>query len=307
MITTTPGYSGYTGPSIAKLPRFIQEMILNPPRAGQGVNNYLFRLARLLHAFYDDHIIAKILWAATRDCGRVVGDREIFRAIENSKPYSWQPGVPSAWAGMPKWPEIDWDKRNRILDAGKSLPSLQEASPAQPGGDTETIIDALFPNNPLICAAHSEQAFATLSRANWRGRLAEMQFIVPNTMSAMWGVTMEGKPSARCLSNTGPRRFLVCEFDDGKTDDHATLLRYLEVGSLQLALVVFSGGKSLHGWFFCDGHGEDDTKVFMTEAVSVGADPATWTRCQLVRMPEGIRDNGNRQSVYYYNPAVISK
>jgi hypothetical protein len=43
----------------------------------------------------------------------------------------------------------------------------------------------------------------------------------------------------------------------------------------------------------------------MHHAVIFGADPATWTQSQFVRMPDGRRDNGNRQTVFYLNPGVI--
>ena len=42
------------------------------------------------------------------------------------------------------------------------------------------------------------------------------------------------------------------------------------------------------------------------DAVSLGADRATWTRSQFVRMPDGTRDNGNRQAVYFFNPEVLN-
>lgn len=44
----------------------------------------------------------------------------------------------------------------------------------------------------------------------------------------------------------------------------------------------------------------------MRYAVSLGADHATWTRSQFVRLPDGTRDNGHRQAVYYFAPGVIS-
>ena len=43
----------------------------------------------------------------------------------------------------------------------------------------------------------------------------------------------------------------------------------------------------------------------MRYAVSLGADRATWTRSQFVRMPDGTRDNGKRQTVYFFNPEVL--
>ena len=66
-----------------------------------------------------------------------------------------------------------------------------------------------------------------------------------------------------------------------------------------------SGGKSLHGWFFCAGQPEERLLRLMRYAVSLGADPATWTRSQFVRVPDGTRDNGKRQAVYLFNPEVI--
>jgi len=110
--------------------------------------------------------------------------------------------------------------------------------------------------------------------------------------------------SDRCLKNTGERHFLIVEFDTGTTDEHAALLLHL-AGRAPLTLAVFSGSKSLHGWFYCAGVAEEKVSRFFRYAVSLGADRATWTRCQLVRMPDGLRDDGNKQTVYFFNPQVI--
>ncbi len=110
--------------------------------------------------------------------------------------------------------------------------------------------------------------------------------------------------SAHTLDNTGPRRFLVTEFDSGTLDDHAALLLHLAAYD-PLVLAVHSGGKSLHGWFFCAGEPEEKLERFMRYAVSLGADPATWTRSQFVRMPDGRRDNGKRQAIHFFNPSLI--
>ena len=70
-------------------------------------------------------------------------------------------------------------------------------------------------------------------------------------------------------------------------------------------LAVHSGGKSIHGWFYCAGQVECRLRRFMENAVSLGADRALWTRSQFVRMPDGTRENGNRQCVYFFNPEVL--
>ena len=110
----------------------------------------------------------------------------------------------------------------------------------------------------------------------------------------------------RCLANTGPRHYLVVEFDQGSFDQHAALLWHLRKFA-PLMICVHSGGKSLHGWFFVADESEPVIEEFFRYAVSLGADPATWTRCQLVRMPDGQRDNGKRQRVVFFDPEGACK
>jgi len=106
-------------------------------------------------------------------------------------------------------------------------------------------------------------------------------------MTAIEGLTKDGKPSHHALSITGPRRFLICEFDTGKTDEHAALLLHLGTFA-PLVCTVHSGGKSLHGWFYVCGQAEAKVEKFFRYAVSLGADQATWGRshscgCQTAR------------------------
>jgi hypothetical protein len=93
---------------------------------------------------------------------------------------------------------------------------------------------------------------------------------------------------------------LICEFDTGTADDHAAILIHL-AGFAPLVCAVHSGGKSLHGWFFVAGQPEAKVEKFFRYAVTLGADRATWTRSQFVRMPDVTRDNGKRQTVFFLN------
>lgn len=169
---------------------------------------------------------------------------------------------------------------------------------------TEEIIDALFPGNALLCCGRSNSDFETKLREEWRGELSVLQLIVPSPMRARSGLTQDGKQSSHALSITGQRRFLVVEFDQGDVDDHAALLWHLALKA-PLGMVVYSGSKSLHGWFFCAGQPEERLRQVMRYCVSLGADRVTWTRSQFVRMPDGTREGGKRQIVYYFNPEVI--
>jgi len=156
--------------------------------------------------------------------------------------------------------------------------------------------------------------------------LDQMQFIVPSPMIRIKGLAKNGRRSMRSLENTGDRRFLVVESDPKdwkflsdrlkaqfgteenykqiKKDEAAAVLWHLAqtAPKFPLVMVVDSAGKSLHGWFYVAGAPEDEVQAFFKRAVARGADKATWTRCQFVRMPGGARDNGKRQSIIYFNP-----
>jgi len=203
---------------------------------------------------------------------------------------------------------------------------LWEASPVRLDSDepkTDQIIELLFPGNPLLCCAWSRHHVDTRVRGNWY-KLQDLQFNVPNPMIAQQGVTQEGKLSAHALSNTGPRRFLIVEFDfaSSNSDEEARLLEQLSTEGQDvkdlcsalllhlaerapLALAVYSGGKSLHGWFYCANVPEQTIWRTFQYAVLLGADRANWTPSQFARMPDGRRESGSRQTVYFFNPEVV--
>ena len=233
-------------------------------------------------------------------------------------------GVPSTV--VDRWLSRDFELIGAVAGMGSSLVDLWEASPVRlksNEANTDKVIDFLFPGNPLLCCGWTRHRFDTRPRQHWH-KLHDLQFIVPNPMTAKQGLTREGKLSVHALSNTGPRRFLIVEFDfdASNSDEEARLLERLasegrDVRDLcaalllhlaekaPLVLTVHSGGKSLHGWFYCQGVSEEQVWRFFRYAVSVGADHANWTGSQFARMPDGLRENGRRQTVYFFNPKVV--
>lgn len=293
-----------------ELPQFLLDLLKSPPRAGEGVHGWLFRVARQLHTHFPAPEIIIILESHVQNCGRQVSRKEITEAVQNSLPCAWQPrGDAPAMQPVAKWPSVNKEQREAIVREG-GLVDLWEASRVRIEDNeqhTEEIIDALFPSNPLLCCGKSNSDFDTKPRKEWRGQMSSLALIVPSQMSAVTGLTKDGRESKHTLNNTGPRRFLICEFDTGTADDHAALI--LHLGQFApLVCAVHSGGKSLHGWFYVEKSAPDKIQKFFRYAVSLGADPATWTRSQFVRMPGGARDNGNRQTVYFlnFNPLFTS-
>lgn len=325
---------------IERARRYISRM--EPAIAGSGGHDRTFAAAAVLvHGFALERETALALlseWNGTH-CRPPWSDRELIHKIDSAMacPSEKSPGYligdespPAAFHGppvkpVPAWPERDHERILALLGHSfLSLSDLEEISPRSPADlfDPYAILDKLFLSrkewNPWLCLAKEINAPATRRRSDWQGHLERARFIVPNRMTGPKGKTQDGRESVRCLTNTGPRRFLVIECDFTEERD-APLFESLHktggtvadlcatvIGHLAefapLVMAVHSGGKSLHGWFSVLNQSEKDLKRFMRWACLYGADKATWTRCQLVRMPCGVRDNGRPQSVHFFNP-----
>jgi len=225
-----------------------------------------------------------------------------------------------------RWLDPNFELIGAVAHTGNGLVDLWDASPIRLDSNkpkTDEIIDILFPGNPLLCCGWTRHHFDTRPRGHWY-KLHALQFIVPNPMTTLQGRTKKRRLSAHALANTGARRFLIVEFDfDAKrSTQEARLLATLETEGRDvrdlcaalllhlaeeapLALAVYSGGKSLHGWFCCAGVADETILPFFRYAVSLGADPANWSRSQFARMPDGLRENHKRQTVYFFNPELV--
>src|SRR5260221_4465412 len=237
-----------------------------------------------------------------------------------------RPSLPPSRA----WPEADTQLITNQIEDGWRLVDLVAGSPVKfddaLASYTEAIIDTLFPGDPLLCVGKSQFLFATRRREIWRGHLARFPLIVPNPMLDYVGRTAEGNWTEHTKEQTGQRCYLVVEFDfaefgrAGQTPScWAPLVReWRKCGitvadvcaaldlhlarELPLVCVTHSGNKSLHGWYYVVGQHPAALRCFMEHAVRLGADRATWTRSQFVRIPGGLRENGQRQRVFYFDP-----
>jgi hypothetical protein len=69
-----------------ELPLWLQGLLAAPPRAGEGVHQWLFRVARQLHAHLPAGEIVRLLENRVAQCGRAVPRFEILAAVQNSLP-----------------------------------------------------------------------------------------------------------------------------------------------------------------------------------------------------------------------------
>jgi len=205
--------------AIAELPKYAQDRLRSCPRPGQGVNPWIFNTALSLTRYFEDDDIIEILEAFVSCDGR---EREMLRAVARAREIANEEERGGSQLRA-LWPAVDYTMVHRtVIDCPVRLKDLESISPVRVGGDapmTEEILDTLFPGNPLLCFGKWPWSFWTRPREHWRGRESTFQFIVPNPMIKETGVGKDGKESKRCLANTGPRRFLVTEFDISEKDE----------------------------------------------------------------------------------------
>ena len=263
-------------------------------------------------------------------------DRDVRRAIEY---VSGNPAGGSYGRDPARWPDPNIPM---LRDLVASYPTFnanallyhssnESASYSSP----YSILEKLFHPKALVCSGPERNDANTRSLESF-SRLKDFQncqFIVPSPMAKRSGKNQEGKDSVRCLDATGPRRWLVIECDFKKEDDSgnptvwaplieewqaqgltvqdssARVLRHLARNQFPFCMVVDSGNKSLHGWFWVKDQPEtagSPLQAFMSQAAELGADTQLYTKCQFVRFPNGYRSSKSKiQEVIYFRPGAI--
>lgn len=297
------------------LPPDILALIGVPPRAGAGLHHWIFLAALKLRRRFSPDAIFKILRRAVTNCGRHVPDTEIHDAVKNSASVKLEKTAATNPERNGKaWPDVDRVAVMRIASAiNRPVEALERAydwsgMPPSIPECVSAMARILFPGDPLICAGKEPWSMICRRVSEWGTELSSTALIVPSPMTAQTGLNKWGRSSTRCLQNTGPRRFLVIEFDILSIEEQAAIHNHLS-WRYPLALVLHSGGKSLHGWYYVAGVPEDELRGFMNYAVSLGADPHSWTPCHMVRTPGGLRRYGvefRLQRPIFFNPTYAA-
>ena len=213
--------------------------------------------------------------------------------------------------GQPEYDERhldDWIDENGMPDVAE----WKSTSPGNPSYfDAVRFVRCAFRKDELICLGAMGKKgmyFETFPREDHEGNF---NLIVPSPMAAAVGRKDDGKLSPRCLGNQPKkRRFYVMECDRYGADQHRQLAACLALldhhqGQVQLAACVHSGGKSLHFWLRVDHLDEAAQEGVIHNAVKLGADPATRSKIQLVRLPWGWREKDVRQQLLWVDGAAL--
>ena len=236
-------------------------------------------------------IAERMGWHGTRDF-----TSEIKRAVRDAH-RAIKAGPAPERDKLPDWPLV-----NRGARAARTGVAL--FGPQACGATAKDAWATIYRSGDWVCAGANEFQAETRPVEEWADFLHNVQFCVPNAMRAAEGRLADGKPSARCRGNAcRRRRWLVVECDLG-TDlkEQCAVLSSLDHARCPLRLAVFSGGKSVHGWFDAAGLSDAEQLRWYRHAVYLGHDPKLWLKWQWVRAPGGRRENGNRQEIYYIKP-----
>jgi len=255
-------------------------------------------LIRESEAEQDEEIIDLLFEATQRVKRRRMTRGEIGRMVD------WLRNRPARkYAAMPKRDAADPRLIERVDALNFGVAGLAARSDEIPE-DGRKVLNILYPNNPFICIGFSVSDFHTKRLSEWlKAPLDGAQYLAPNPMRAESMEKPDGSLTKKCHELVLARWYLAVEFDNGSLDQQVTRLAWLgskRGGGLPLAIVTFSGSKSMHGLYRAIGTHERRLAMFYDTAISLGADPALWTPSQFTRMPQGFHHTKHeRQEVKF--------
>jgi hypothetical protein len=217
-----------------------------------------------------------------------------------------------------KWPKPEPELIHEEWQAFVDWPLAQweSISPARASEPKDGLSEVFLPK-ALVCYGPKKDVHFVSKLGEGLYQIAKrMQHVVPNPAKAPFVNFADGKTSRKCVENFPERRFLIVEFDRSKIDPagklplarlldlQAALHAHLEAEWAPLSLLVFSGHKSLHGWYPTVGVDESKVLDLLRYACRLGADHSLSAKSFFTRMPCGTHENGRRQSVHYLNPGT---
>ena len=314
-----------------------KEPIKPCPPHGQGANGWLLgeanrQLKRLGPACLSR--VRNILTKGSEGHGPNVGAARIERALRKAwldvfaiYPGDDQKGAAGAQGSRPTLHRPPWPVANR-----EAMASIHEKYDGIEVGDLEAhkfsvknprslsgrdILSELFRPGEFVCLGSEAWSFNTWLRDEALRRVAGCCYVVPNPFRSRDGLTKSGKPTRKSDSQVLGRRFVIVEFDfkpfewarglslAEKIRWQARLHWHLAHTTFPLALIVFSGNESLHGWYVAHA-AEHRNREFLRKAVELGADYHLWVPSQFTRTPAAQHQNGKRQEVIFFRPEVIN-
>lgn len=273
---------------------YCADLLRNPPKPGEGRHGWLFKVAASMYRSHcrpekiREFLVAECEARAWHD--RLKDIDKIFITLEAGL-------VPTDTTKLPPWPMKHHAERAKRFDH----PSMFDPN-APTDVSTSDVLRTLYAPDDIICVGWKVWQYSTMPAKEFFLTAKNAEYIVANTMTAELSAA-GSKRSKAIASPPEKRKFAIVEFDTNDTrEQQAAVLSSLHAPSHPLALAVWSGGKSIHGWFNVSGLSPYLKLRFYRFAAWLGADESLYDMAKLVRMPGGRRSNGNEQHILYWEP-----
>lgn len=273
------------------------QLLANPPETGGGRHEWLFTVqAQLVRQGFAPDKVEAAMEAYCRAAG---WDDRLPEVARNTAAI-----CQNAYVGTPAdriaWPPVDHAERLKRY----SFPPL--FAPTDAGASAADALRAFFAPSEWICASPDRFRSCTYRLDDLLPAAHKFQFVVANPMSRETGRTRAGRESSRAKDNAcgeHGRRIAVIEFDTGDAlRDQCAVLSSLSSPAAPLVMAVWSGGKSIHGWFDVSATDCGNALRLFRFAVWLGCDESLFDMSKLVRMPGGTRADGSRQTILHFAP-----
>lgn len=269
-------------------------LLRNPPAPGEGRHQWLFKVAVTMCA--NGYKPEKVREFLDRVCdykgwhdrkGKTLDD--IFSKIDAGL-------LPTDMTRLPEWPEPNNEERRARFSFTPMFDANQGTGLTAP-----EVLSKLYRPDEYVCFGWSKYRYSTMPLEDMINAAPNAEFIVANPMTAE--MRDDGsKRNKQIASRPEDRRYAIIEFDTGETrEQQAAVLSSLHGSQTPLVLAVWSGGKSIHGWFNVRALSPYHKLYFFRYARWLGADHSLYDMAKLVRMPGGQRD-GTPQTILYWEP-----
>ena len=311
----------------ARIEAWIEDELASPPGLGEGRNNFILKIApRMFEVGWTrSRIYDSIVQSFGEDSceGR---ESEIENAIENSMKYvqaevdelslkelaerkAYLQGIMmTARRSLPgilrdyHWPESEISK----LGGMKSMPGRDQ---------TKLFIESMWTAADVIWLGNTyHSGSGQYKTGKFRGKFydhadhfkAQEEWLsrrLPNAWEFISHCTFKPGSNTRSNACVEKRKYMVVESDTLSRDQIGSVFCYLvhELG-LSMRAVVYSGGKSLHGWFDWPEAFQDIARIQEISHTLTGldCDPSTLRPSQPVRLAGIVRQDSSKvQSLLY--------
>ncbi len=321
-------------------PPWIEERLRSCPRAGQGVNTWLFSTARALAPYHSEGDLVDLLTQHSAGCGRVVTRGEILRQVQQGirakacgQARGWVPTPHSQDTDRGRIPipisKIPFEPERLARLAAQASNSvnwrhyLHERSPYRPDIHTGVwFLRKLFREGEKVLVFDTMKAFrpaliATINKALQKLPLSIEDspsglgaWFLANPVDGNWHPNPRdgGKLSCRSEEAVTAFRYAVLESDQACTDHW---LSFLTQFPAPIAAIYTSGGRSIHALLRVDAStkAEWDAAIISLKRILkvLGADPAALSAVRLTRLPGcWRREKGGFQKLLYLNPDITA-